>query len=92
MVRRHLDAFAEAICRLLGETLPRIGRQANLPQPVTTPFGQTIREMAIPGHLAPHGDTVNATDLHEDREGFRFALGDKHFRYSRFGLEPITDE
>ncbi len=78
-----------------GRVATRLGlndRLANLPQPVTTPFGQTIREIAIPGHLAPHGDIVDATGLHEDADGFRFALGDKRFRYSRFGLEPITDE
>jgi CRISPR-associated endonuclease/helicase Cas3 len=90
------QAFGEFHFQELGGRIAtRLGlndRQAKLPRPVATPFGQTIREVAIPGHLAPGGDVVDATDLREDGDGFRFALGDKRYRYSRFGLEPITDE
>lgn len=88
--------FGEFHFHELGERLStRLGlsdRLAQLPYPVTTPFGQTITQLAIPGHLAPEGDTVDAADLELAADGFRFALGNKRYRYTRFGLELLRDE
>lgn len=77
-----------------GRIATRLGlsdRLVKLPQSVTTPFGQSIDELGIPGHLAPKGDAVDAMDLEHESGGFRFAVDDRRYRYSRFGLELIRD-
>lgn len=84
----HFEELGARIATRLGLN----DRLTKLPRPVHTPFNQAITELAIPGHLAPAGDAVDATELEDEADGFRFSLGDKRFRYTRFGLEEITDE
>lgn len=62
-----------------------------LAEPMPSPFGQTIEELAIPAHLLP-GEALQAAlfearHLETTPDGFRFALADRVYRYTRFGLE-----
>jgi CRISPR-associated endonuclease/helicase Cas3 len=58
-----------------------------LAEPLVSPFGATIRRLAIParwlgGSAIP--DTLHAVAI---EGGFRFSIGNQSFRYARFGLE-----
>jgi CRISPR-associated endonuclease/helicase Cas3 len=58
-----------------------------LAEPLVSPFGATIRRLAIParwleGSAIP--DTLHAVTI---EGGFRFTIGNQSFRYTRFGLE-----
>lgn len=78
-----------------GRIATRLGvndRLAQFPLAVTTPFGASVQTVNIPGHLAPDDDTVNATDVEQETDGFRFTLGNKRYRYTRFGLELLQNE
>lgn len=61
--------------------------QLPLDRPFTSPFGQRIREVVIPGHLAPEdpGDHVVVECGHDDAAVLR--CGSRRYRYSRYGLE-----
>jgi CRISPR-associated endonuclease/helicase Cas3 len=61
-----------------------------LPEPVIGPFGASLSEMVIPGHMAPKGEEV-IQDLIHIAEGITFRLGPKHYRYTRHGLEGIDE-
>lgn len=67
-------------------------RMVRLPHEVLTPFGQRVVEIAMPGHLAPRDEAVDAANLEAGAEGFRFTLADRRYSYSRFGLELLRDE
>lgn len=59
-----------------------------LAHPVSPPFGILSRSVCIPAHMAPrHGIAPDHVDAEACEGGFRFALGDRHYRYTRFGLE-----
>jgi CRISPR-associated endonuclease/helicase Cas3 len=61
-----------------------------LPKPMTGPFGVTLTEMLIPGYMAPQNpDTIE--DMEPIEGGISFRLCDRHYRYTRHGLET-TDE
>ena len=66
-------------------------RLAEFDPPLPGPFGNAIRELPIRHHLLPHGLAVDAKPDAIEREpgGFRFRLGDTHYRYSRLGLERL---
>ena len=49
-----------------------------LPNPMTSPFGIEIREMVIPGHLAPQSTDPVITELAPSEGGFRFRVEDRH--------------
>jgi CRISPR-associated endonuclease/helicase Cas3 len=63
-------------------------RRVPLPEPVTSPFGQTLHELAVPGWMAKG---IQATELdgppETDRSTLRFRYGGKAYQYTRFGLE-----
>jgi CRISPR-associated endonuclease/helicase Cas3 len=61
-----------------------------LPEPITGPFGITLMEMLIPGHMAPQNPDV-IEDIQPIEGGIAFRLCDRHYRYTRYGLET-TDE
>ncbi len=61
-----------------------------LPSPVTSPFGTTLSELLIPGHMAPEA-AEKITDLTQIDDGIRFRIGPKHYRYSRHGVETIDE-
>jgi len=60
-----------------------------LPKPMTSPFGIEIREVMIPGHLAPQSSNPAVTVLTYNEGAFSFRVENRHFRYSRLGLELV---
>lgn len=63
-------------------------RRIPLQEPVTSPFGQQLFELSIPGWMAKG---VEATELNGpveiDGSALRFCYGSKEYRYTRLGLE-----
>jgi CRISPR-associated endonuclease/helicase Cas3 len=59
------------------------------PQP--GPFGRAVRELPIRYHLLSHGLSPEAQPegIATEPGGFRFRLGDTHYRYSRLGLAKL---
>ena len=58
-----------------------------------TPFGQTITEITIPGHLAPKIEIEQAHLVSLDADTLLIQAdpaGQTIYRYSRFGLEKVT--
>jgi CRISPR-associated endonuclease/helicase Cas3 len=88
--------FGEIVFNELSATIrTRLGLDSlRLPLDRTAqgPFGKTLTEMVIPGHLAPadrtdeHISILSPTD-HEVILGY----GGRHYRYSRFGLERADE-
>ena len=58
-----------------------------LDRPVVSPFGEPLGELLIPGHLAPRTPEETVTVEAETDEGIHLRCGDRHYRYTRFGLE-----
>lgn len=76
-----------------GKVVVRLGAnnlQLKLDRPLLSPFGQTIEEVIIPGHLAPEepDETVKVEEAHAGRAVLR--CGDRRYQYSRYGLEATT--
>jgi CRISPR-associated endonuclease/helicase Cas3 len=61
-----------------------------LPEPVISPYGISLSEMVIPGHMAPKGEEATQ-DLTRIAGGITFRLGPKHYRYTRHGLETVDE-
>lgn len=75
-----------------GRVVVRLGAnslQLPLQRPVESPFSQLLREIVIPGHMAPHeaDDTVAIEEVEEGIITLR--CGDRRYQYSRYGLEAI---
>ncbi len=61
-----------------------------LPRPMTSPFNITLTEMLIPGHMAPENpDEIE--DLKPTENSITFRLSNRHYRYTRHGLETIDE-
>lgn len=78
--------------RALGEKLKtRLGledRRIPLREPVTSPFGQTLYDLAIPGWMAKGVEATELDGLPEtDGSILRFRYGGNAYRYTRLGLE-----
>lgn len=76
-----------------GRVTVRLGANSlrlSLNQPFTSPFGQIIHEIVIPGHLAPEQpeEVVTVEDIQTDITILRCA--ERHYHYSRYGLEEAT--
>ncbi len=77
----------------------RLGTEAfrlPLDRHVTSPFGQRLRELTLPDHLAPKqpDDTPPDDTLTVEGEGdgvIHLRCGDRHYTYSRHGLEKKED-
>lgn len=70
--------------------LTRLGHPAfDLPLavPCRSPFGIPVERIQIPAHWLPEGLLPDAVSAEPTPDGFRFALADRAFRYTRFGLE-----
>ena len=63
--------------------------RVRLDRVVTSPFGQRLAELVIPGHLAPATVEEEAVVLAETVEGLTLRCGDMRYRYSRLGLERM---
>lgn len=73
-----------------GRVAVRLGAdslQLPLSGPLTSPFGQTVSELVIPGHMAPAepAEVVVIEDVQNGTALLR--CGDRRYQYSRFGLE-----
>lgn len=64
-------------------------RRVRLDRTVTSPFGQRLAELVIPGHLAPVTVEEEAVVLAEQADGLILRCGDMRYRYSRLGLERL---
>lgn len=60
--------------------------------PQLGPFGNRVCELPIRHHLLPRSLPPEALpdDIATEPGGFGFRLGDAHYRYSRVGLERLT--
>lgn len=73
-----------------GKVATRLGAdnwRLPLDRPAESPFGQRLRNLTIPDHMAAGGDEETLTVERADRDGLTLRWGDTHYRYTRFGLE-----
>ena len=73
-----------------GKVATRLGADTwrlTLEREARSPFGQGLRELQIPDHLAEESDTDTLQILEESIEGLCLQWGASRYRYSRFGLE-----
>jgi len=61
--------------------------RVRLDRTVTSPFGQRLTELVIPGYLTPETPQEAATVLTENRECVIFQCGEGRYRYTRMGLQ-----
>lgn len=74
--------------------LTRLGRPTfdiPLVDPVPSPFRTEIHRVAIPSHWLGEGEVPEAVRAEPTGDGFRFEVGNRRFRYTRFGLEREED-
>ncbi len=76
----------------LATRLGAADRVVTFDPPLPGPFGNSVRELPIRHHLLPHGLALEAEpeDAVPEPGGFFFRLGDAHYRYSRIGLERLS--
>lgn len=63
--------------------------RVRLDRTVSSPFGQPLVELVIPGHLAPAAIEETALVLAQTTEGLTLRCGEARYRYSRLGLEKL---
>lgn len=63
------------------------GLQLPVDGPFMSPFGQTVTELVIPGHLKPQDPSDRLKVEESGGEQVVVACGSRLYRYSRFGLE-----
>jgi len=61
--------------------------RVRLERTVTSPFGQRLAEIVIPGHLAPAVPEETAQVLTQDADRIMFQCGERRYRYTRMGLQ-----
>jgi CRISPR-associated endonuclease/helicase Cas3 len=88
-------AFAELAFPMEVKFATRLGaadRVVNFDPPVPGPFGNHIRELPIRHHLLPPGLPLDAQpeDVTPEPGGLSFRLGNARYRYSRIGLERLS--
>ncbi|WP_245753943.1 CRISPR-associated helicase Cas3' [Aquisalimonas asiatica] len=66
-------------------------RRIPLEMPLTSPFGQRLDEVFVPGWMVAPGVDADVLDGPPELEesGFRFRYGGRTYRYSRLGLERV---
>ena len=69
-------------------------RVVHFAEPLTSPFGQTVRELTIPSYqaLGVPAEVETAEQVECSADGFRFRFGAKSFRYDRLGLHSMDTE
>ena len=85
--------FPNAIEEHLATRLGLNDRTLSLGGSFRTPFGQTIAEINIPGHVAPNVEIEQAHLVSLEGDTLRIQAdpsGQYIYRYSRFGLEKAT--
>jgi len=91
--RRKLKNIYPLVEEHLSTRLGLNDRTLSLGASYPTPFGQTISEINIPGHLAPREEFEQAdrVGLEDDKLLIQAdPAGQFTYWYSRFGLEKIT--
>ncbi len=84
----HYHGTDERITTRLGDD----GWTVTLAQPVSHCFGTLIDSLTVPHWLlGERGPWPESVDPEPIDGGFRFALGQRHYRYTRFGLEKDDD-
>lgn len=76
-----------------GKVAVRLGAdtlQLPLSHPIFSPFDEKISEMLIPGHLAPSDPEEVITVEAVQPDAALLRCGDRHYRYSRYGLEAMS--
>lgn len=66
------------------------GIEICLDPPPISPFGNTIKRIAIPEHMLPLKNSVRwpeSVSPEVNSSGFDFSLGSRRYRYTRFGFE-----
>lgn len=58
-----------------------------LEEPCGSPFGTLVERILIPAHWLPEGGLPDTVAAQPNDDGFNFRIGDRAFRYTRFGLE-----
>lgn len=58
-----------------------------LTAPCRSAFGIPVERVQVPAHWLPDAPLPDTVTAEPNAEGFRFVLGDRAFRYTRFGLE-----
>lgn len=78
----------------IGSRLGAADRIVVFEQPPVGPFGQAVTQLAIRHHMLPRGLPPDAEASQPqplpNAAGFTFALGEAHYRYTRFGMERIS--
>ena len=65
-------------------------RLVSFTDPVMGPFGQTVKQLRLPAHMAGDGHQEEAVNIiHLEEGGFCFSWNKKTFRYDRLGLIRI---
>ena len=85
--------FPSAIEEHLATRLGLSDRTLSLGRSYSSPFGQTIAEINIPGHLAPNQEIEQAHLVSLEGDNLLIQAdpaGQYIYRYSRFGLEKTT--
>jgi CRISPR-associated endonuclease/helicase Cas3 len=63
-----------------------------LDRTVRSPFGQSLTEVTIPGHMAPENPPESpARVLDTNLSGITIEYGNRHYFYSRHGLEKLDE-
>lgn len=72
--------------------LTRLGQHTfdiPLEKPQRSPFGATIERVSIPAHWLKGAAPPECLCVEPTEPGFHFAIGERRFRYTRFGLERV---
>ena len=73
-----------------GKVTVRLGAsslQLPVETPFTSPFGQRITKIVIPGHMLPIAEPETVQVLQAEEGSVRLACGNRQYVYSRYGLE-----
>ncbi len=95
-IANYDEYFGQFAFTELGERIvTRLGMdslQLPLESPIVSPFGATIYDMVIPGHMRPHQpcETIGIDASLDDRE-WQLRCGERRYRYSHVGLEMLSE-
>lgn len=80
----HYPAPDERVSTRLGAA----NLDLRLAHPLSEPFGTLVHTIGIPAHMAPRTSSLpDVVEAEVIDGGFRFELGTKRYRYTRYGLE-----
>ncbi|MEA5098169.1 MAG: CRISPR-associated helicase Cas3' [Burkholderiaceae bacterium] len=85
------DEFPEDVS--ISTRLGSQDRLVNFEPPLSGPFGKLIKTLPIRSHMLPQGLSLDAEATAVTQQGgvVEFALGNGQYRYSRYGLERLSN-